>query len=258
MNLTPHQKDNVKATSLRIDRLLASPSTLEEFGTFLYASGFKVNAFSFTLNSASGNQIGNGNGSQNGTGAETGAGNRNGTELRTERSKRKTNDVWDVKALVTSWKPYLLWYMLEAGTPASSSYVDIAASMTFGALYAKYFGSKTPGGAESGISGGGTTSPTLVAHLFSAFMQYSTALRRREFRDWAPWYQRRGKKQEQREALKSYILDGDLEHERRFREILREIEEAEDKELGREATLLGLEREFMRFCDREGIEIVPT
>ena len=195
-------------------------------------------------------------------GAENGVGNQNGTGIGTERSKRKTNDVGDVKALVKSWKPYLLWYMLEAGTPASSSYVDIAASMTFGALYAKYFGSETPGGAESGRMGdrgeGGTTSPTLVAHLFSAFMQYSTDLRRREFRDWAPWYQRRGKKQEQREALKRAIIDGDLEHERRFREILREIEEAEEKELGREAALLGLEKEFMRFCDREGIEIVPT
>lgn len=97
----------------------------------------------------------NGNGYQNGagTGAENGDGNQNGTGTGNERPKEKVNDVRAVKALVTSWKPYLLWYMLEVGTPASASYVDIAKSTAFSALYAKEVrlgAVRAVGGAESG------------------------------------------------------------------------------------------------------------
>lgn len=58
--------------------------------------------------------------------------------------------------------------------------------------------------------------------------------------------------------MKRDILNSNLKHGRRFKEMLREIEEVEDTEIGVEANLVGLEKEFMIFCDREGIGIVPT
>ena len=286
-DLTP-KKDSYKATSLRIDRILASPSILADLCAYLHGSGFRpthrFDGPNPTPTSKTQNQYENGDGShnedgagaQNGdrnghqsaTGTENGDGNQNGTRTGTgsDKPKEKANE-WnteDIEALVSDWKPYLLWYMLEVGVPASPEFSKIARSMAFRewctdkGLLGWYV---TAGGGGSGVAegprGGMAASFTDSAHLFSALMGYSANLRYCELTDWAVRREDRQREKGMMRPIRRKMLGSKLEPERDMLRKWEELEERAEREGGLMADLVGLDMEFLAFCARKEVSIVP-
>lgn len=239
-NLTP-QEDSLRATGLRTDRIIASPVALADLCAYLHA---------WRPGPTHGIE-----GPDPGPSTET--------EIRIEWKYT----VEDAKALVMAWKPYQLWYILEVGnrtavSSASVSAADIFQSTAFREWHNHNLRSGAGGGSrglEDGNGGGegGAAALANAADLFSALINYSASLRQREIIAWARGKGKRVMEGREREAKRRVILATNLKHEVHFMNMLRGLDEVDERELKLEADFVGLESEFLAFCGMSGVRIVP-
>lgn len=212
---------------------------------------------------ASMEQVNYGSGIKCGGGDGLGTGNGNG------EPKEKANE-WTTeatKSLVTAWRPYLLLYMLEVGVPASPEFSKIARSMAFrewctdkGLLGCAGTAGDGGSGVAEGPRGGMAASFTDSVDLFSALIGYSGNLRYRELTKWAVRREDRQRKKGMMRPVKRKMVGSKLEPDRNYLDLLRkweELEERDERERGLMADLVGLDTEFLAFCTRKEVSIVP-